>query len=125
MKFVTFLSPAHPNELRLGLLDHDFVIDLAEADPLLPSDIITFLRLGEGGMERARAILKGKSGSSYRMIPYKVVTLLAPIPRPTSMRDGYAFRQHVEAARRNRGVEMIPEFDAFPVFYFTNHQAVI
>jgi fumarylacetoacetate (FAA) hydrolase len=40
------------------------------------------------------------------------------------MRDGYAFRQHVEAARRNRGVPMIEEFDHFPVFYFTNHQAV-
>jgi fumarylacetoacetate (FAA) hydrolase len=40
------------------------------------------------------------------------------------MRDGYAFRQHVEAARRNRGVPMIPEFDHFPVFYFTNHLAV-
>jgi len=51
-------------------------------------------------------------------------TILAPVPRPTSMRDGYAFRQHVEAARRNRGVPMIPEFDDFPVFYFTNHQAV-
>jgi fumarylacetoacetate (FAA) hydrolase len=50
--------------------------------------------------------------------------LLAPIPRPVSMRDGYAFRQHVEAARRNRGVPMIPEFDLFPVFYFTNHLAV-
>ena len=53
------------------------------------------------------------------------VELLAPIPRPPSMRDGYAFRQHVETARRNRGLEMIPEFDQFPVFYFTNHQAVI
>ena len=53
------------------------------------------------------------------------VTLLAPIPRPPSMRDAYAFRQHVETARKNRGLEMIPEFDAFPVFYFTNHQAVI
>jgi fumarylacetoacetate (FAA) hydrolase len=41
------------------------------------------------------------------------------------MRDGYAFRQHVETARRNRGLEMIPEFDQFPVFYFTNHQAVV
>jgi len=51
--------------------------------------------------------------------------LLAPIPRPPSMRDGYAFRQHVETARRNRGLEMIPEFDMFPVFYFTNHQAVV
>ncbi len=57
--------------------------------------------------------------------PISGVKLYAPIPRPTSMRDGYAFRQHVEAARRNRGVEMIEEFDLFPVFYFTNHQAVI
>jgi fumarylacetoacetate (FAA) hydrolase len=58
-------------------------------------------------------------------IPAREVTLLAPIPRPPSMRDGYAFRQHVETARRNRGLDMIPEFDEFPVFYFTNHQAVI
>ena len=40
------------------------------------------------------------------------------------MRDGYAFRQHVATARKNRGLDMIPEFDEFPVFYFTNHQAV-
>ena len=52
------------------------------------------------------------------------VRLLSPIPRPLSMRDGYAFRQHVETARRNRGLPMIPEFDQFPVFYFTNHLAV-
>lgn len=53
------------------------------------------------------------------------VSLVSPIPRPPSMRDGYAFRQHVATARKNRGLEMIPEFDQFPVFYFTNHQAVI
>jgi fumarylacetoacetate (FAA) hydrolase len=53
------------------------------------------------------------------------VSLVSPIPRPPSMRDGYAFRQHVQTARKNRGLEMIAEFDQFPVFYFTNHQAVI
>ncbi len=53
------------------------------------------------------------------------VTLMAPIPKPPAMRDGYAFRQHVVTARRNRGLEMIPEFDEFPVFYFTNHNAVV
>jgi len=52
------------------------------------------------------------------------VVLRAPIPRPPSMRDGYAFRQHVATARKNRGLDMIPEFDEFPVFYFGNHQAV-
>jgi fumarylacetoacetate (FAA) hydrolase len=51
-------------------------------------------------------------------------SLLAPIPRPASCRDAYAFRQHVETARRNRGLPMIPEFDQYPVFYFTNHQAI-
>jgi fumarylacetoacetate (FAA) hydrolase len=50
--------------------------------------------------------------------------LLAPIPNPPSCRDAYAFRQHVATARRNRGVEMIPEFDQYPVFYFTNHNAI-
>ncbi|HEY2513255.1 MAG TPA: fumarylacetoacetate hydrolase family protein, partial [Polyangiaceae bacterium] len=57
--------------------------------------------------------------------PLGSVTLCSPLPRPLSMRDGYAFRQHVETARRNRGLDMIPEFDQFPVFYFTNHQGVI
>ena len=36
----------------------------------------------------------------------------------------YAFRQHVAAARRNRKVPMIPEFDQYPVFYFTNHNSI-
>ncbi|MBO9594537.1 MAG: fumarylacetoacetate hydrolase family protein [Niabella sp.] len=52
------------------------------------------------------------------------VPLLAPVPHPTSCRDGYAFRQHVAAARRNRKVPMIPEFDQYPVFYFTNHNSI-
>ena len=52
------------------------------------------------------------------------IKLLAPVPHPTSCRDGYAFRQHVATARRNRGVDMIPEFDQFPIFYFTNHNAI-
>lgn len=53
------------------------------------------------------------------------VQLLAPIPRPVSMRDGYAFRQHVAAARRNRGLDMIPAFDEIPIFYYTNHLTVV
>jgi fumarylacetoacetate (FAA) hydrolase len=52
------------------------------------------------------------------------IKLLAPVPYPTSCRDGYAFRQHVAAARRNRKVPMIDEFDQYPIFYFTNHQAI-
>jgi len=52
------------------------------------------------------------------------VNLLSPIPQPNSFRDAYAFRQHVETARINRGVKMIKEFDEFPVFYFSNHNSI-
>ena len=72
-------------------------------------------------MPVARALL-ARSGP---LLDPAGVTLLAPVPRPVAMRDGYAFRQHVATARRNRGMEMVPEFDLFPVTYFTNHQAVI
>lgn len=127
MKLVSFLpghvDPLHADvsQARLGRLDGTTVVDLARAtEDRVPSNMIAFLEAGESAMKAAREA-QG-SNASHEL---GEVTLLSPIPRPTSMRDGYAFRQHVEAARRNRGVEMIPEFDLFPVFYFTNHQAVI
>jgi len=49
------------------------------------------------------------------------INLLPPIPKPNSFRDAYAFRQHVQTARENRGIKMLAEFDEFPVFYFSNH----
>jgi fumarylacetoacetate (FAA) hydrolase len=52
------------------------------------------------------------------------VTLLPPIPKPNSLRDAYAFRQHVSTSRTNRGLKMIPEFDEFPVFYFSNQNTI-
>ena len=54
----------------------------------------------------------------------KNVILLPPIPKPNSFRDAYAFRQHVETCRKNRGAEMIAEFDRFPIFYFSNHNCM-
>jgi fumarylacetoacetate (FAA) hydrolase len=83
-----------------------------------------FLALEETGMEMARQTAKQIEAGTLIATPVINYEILAPVPHPTSCRDGYAFRQHVEAARKNRGVEMIPEFDQYPIFYFTNHQAV-
>jgi fumarylacetoacetate (FAA) hydrolase len=46
------------------------------------------------------------------------------VPRPSSLRDGYAFRQHAIALRGHFNLSMIREFDEYPVFYYSNHQAV-
>lgn len=74
--------------------------------------------------QQVDAAIKSGKISTDRGIPYEGQDILAPVPFPTSCRDGYAFRQHVAAARRNRKVEMIAEFDQYPIFYFTNHHSV-
>lgn len=56
--------------------------------------------------------------------PLDQVTLLAPVPVPPSIRDFFAFEQHVATARANRGSEVPKEWYEFPVFYFTNPAAV-
>jgi len=56
--------------------------------------------------------------------PLAEVTLLAPVPRPPSIRDFFAFEQHVATARANRGSQVPKEWYEFPVFYFTNPAAV-
>ena len=143
MKLVTYKSSSH--ELRGGILAGDDVIDLERGFSLhekregRPSDASAVAsRYGSGvlGFVEHADVARAAADALFRWhgheplggdvtVPYTSVTLVSPLPRPPSMRDGYAFRQHVATARKNRGLEMIPEFDQFPVFYFTNHQAVI
>lgn len=51
------------------------------------------------------------------------IKFLSPL-KPTTLRDGYAFEQHVVTANKNRGREVPEEWYQFPVFYFTNPNAV-
>lgn len=100
--------------------------NLMDADERLPKTILPMLEDWENCAAIARdAENRIKSGTlKINSVAFDQVEVLAPVPRPRSCRDAYAFRQHVAAARRNRGVDMIPEFDEYPIFYFTNHNAV-
>jgi fumarylacetoacetate (FAA) hydrolase len=140
MKLISF---SHADRTHLGTYIDGAVMHLQaahtmqrftqqEGDDLLPDDILAFLQLGDEAMATARKVESWFRAEGMPRIVHHTqvsydaseVRLLAPVPRPTSVRDGYAFRQHVEAARRNRGVPMIKEFDEIPIFYFTNHLAV-
>lgn len=46
------------------------------------------------------------------------------VPEIKSLRDFYAFEQHVKTANENRGRDVPKEWYAFPVFYFSNASAV-
>jgi fumarylacetoacetate (FAA) hydrolase len=121
MKMVTYIQRLHE---RLGIMHKGEIYSVSAADPLIPDDMIAFLRGGEAMLERALFLEELLIVGQLSIGPEKEYQLVSPVPRPASCRDGYAFRQHVAAGRRNRGVGMIPEFDQYPVFYFTNHQAV-
>jgi fumarylacetoacetate (FAA) hydrolase len=112
------------NVTSYGVLVNNELYSLPENQSGLPATMNAFLALEEGGMEMARQTVQQIEAGALVANPVSKYEILAPVPHPTSCRDGYAFRQHVEAARKNRGVEMIPEFDQYPIFYFTNHQAV-
>ena len=68
-------------------------------------------------------IAGGAPGDGPRY-PLTQVTLLAPVPVPPSIRDFFAFEQHVATARANRGSQVPKEWYEFPAFYFTNPAAV-
>lgn len=57
--------------------------------------------------------------------PLASVGLLAPIGRPPSIRDFYAFEAHVATARGARGQDVDPVWYELPAFYLTNPAAVI
>lgn len=124
MKLVSYLDDGRE---QLGVLINDFVYDMDVLHPDLPNSMNMFLTYWEDTFPVAQAgelLLKEGTRTSNRGVAINDIQLLAPVPFPASCRDGYAFRQHVAAARKNRKVEMIPEFDQYPVFYFTNHHSI-
>ena len=50
---------------------------------------------------------------------------MTPVPTVASIRDFYAFEQHVKTCRKHRGLEMAPQWYLVPVFYFSNPACVI
>ncbi len=123
MKLVTYSKNGNQ---QLAFYIGDALYDTTAANAQLPATMAQLLNTWEQSIDAMRSteadIKSGKA--TVQGMPYKSANILAPVPNPTSCRDGYAFRQHVAAARRNRKVDMIAEFDQYPIFYFTNHNAI-
>src|SRR5260370_1798830 len=111
MKLVTFRTAeraTHTGVVRDGyviVLDYPTVLELLR-DP--------------DGIAKAQSALD----SAEAAFPLNEVALCSPIPEPPSVRDFYAFEQHVKSARAKRGLGMIPEWYEVPIFYFTNNSEI-
>ena len=118
------LSTYYTSEEHLGIFVSNKLYQVTLLHQDLPNDILDFLEQGEKSMTLLKSCEQRLIDNPDFITSVEDYQLLAPVPRPRSCRDGYAFRQHVATARRNRGLGMIPEFDQFPIFYFTNHNAI-
>ena len=107
MKLVTYLKD---EQEQLAILVNGLLYDTDLLHPNLPISMAMFLNFWEESYPLALAaeqrILSGGLQQLHG-VPFQSSHILAPVPHPTSCRDGYAFRQHVAAARRNRKVDMI------------------
>ncbi|HEY6471013.1 MAG TPA: fumarylacetoacetate hydrolase family protein [Candidatus Dormibacteraeota bacterium] len=115
MRWVTFQQAEDPDEFT-GLVVDGRIHVCAPGTTLLSL-------LGDDG-ERLATTADAVRRDPHNVVDLDAVRLRAPIPRPTTVRDFYAFEQHVRTARQRRGLEMDPDWYELPVFYFSNPYAI-
>jgi fumarylacetoacetate (FAA) hydrolase len=99
------------------------VIDIQHALPEAPGSLQGLLEGWEDWRPKLAQLAAGEAGMNA--VSLQEVKLGAPLPRPNSFRDFYAFEAHVKTARARRGLQMVPEWYQFPVFYFSNAAAIV
>lgn len=144
MKLVTFeITTQLGKQQRLGaIIDGDQIVDLnsayalhlsetqgqsaayQSADAILPSDMIQYFERGARSRKAAQASLEhldstNPTGIRGEQIVYSAdqVNLLAPFPRPASLRDFGVFKTHMDAAALITGKEISPEWFKLPNYY--------
>ena len=101
---------------RIGILDGQSVIDLAQAAPSLPRDMNALIGLGEPGLA---ALRKAQTTAAARL-PLSSVKLLAPIPRPLKniFAVGKNYHEHAKEFEKSgfdaTGGSAIPDL---PIFF--------
>lgn len=115
MRLVRFRAP--DERVWAGTVEGDHVTVALPGDGHAGRGALIDLAMAQ--RHREGAVLK--QGPSYAL---DEVRILPPVPEPPSIRDFYAFEEHVATARKMRGLEMDPDWYELPVFYFTNPHVV-
>ena len=146
MKLVAYTTKKTPNKTRTGLLwgewilDFDEVASVAEKLNIRPPRSIRSLPATptiQQILSKSSKLLDDLQSLSWRVfnrVPpehvHRFMTrtedarIKAPIPSPPTLRDFYAFEDHVKAARVRRGLPMPQEWYEFPAFYYSNPHVI-
>lgn len=114
MRWVTYEGA---DGVRTGVLDGETVRGLAPGTTL--EALLAAGSLAEAGEDARRAPAEVRGLADVR--------LLAPLPRPPSVRDGLCFLDHLRGCYRALGREgpLDPVWSQSPAFYFANADAIV
>lgn len=115
MRWVTYQSG---DGARVGLLDGESIRGLAG-----DATLVDLLAAGNDALSEA-ADSAIRSPAEVRVLAQ--TRLLAPIPRPPTLRDALGFLDHLRAVLRGVGMseELAPAWTQIPAFYFGNSGAI-
>lgn len=133
MKLVTFQANQEP--LRAGLVTRHGVVGLAEAsyallpnETSLPNSVLKLLYLETEGQKQLKQLfelIENTEQLPLEVYPETSIKLASPIYMPGALLDFYTFEQHVKTCRAKRGLDVIPEWYQYPVYYNGNPRSVI
>jgi 2-keto-4-pentenoate hydratase/2-oxohepta-3-ene-1,7-dioic acid hydratase in catechol pathway len=116
MKVVRY---ATPSGAKVGYLEGGLIVPVAPGEGQAGLEAVLDLAMAAAREPDWRPAPAGEG------LPLEGAALLSPVVAPPSVRDFYAFEQHVRTARARRGLEMHPDWYELPVFYFSNPAAII
>lgn len=132
MKLISYYT--QKNSMRAGWIHQNNVYDMEQTYRALieargedispPVSMLDYLNLPQDKKQWLLTSADALKHSLPIIGAEKDIRLASPLPRPNSFRDFYAFEEHVRNARKRRGLDMIPEWYQFPVFYFSNACAI-
>ncbi len=118
MKLITFTQK---NKQKLAaIVDDSQVIDLMRAHQQLFgkryvhfNSLLAFIQAGETARAKAEQCITGIKNLQDEscLLPLEKLTLLAPIPRPVSIRDFMAFEDHIINCIRREGLKKLGDVD--------------
>ncbi len=154
MRFATFLPPTIDVDVdrasSYDLAPHGRAAVVAEAfgDDLLidlelgaraigrsaPSDMLGIIEGGDEVLDIARELVRRAPtgrlgdqpvGDGEVSVAFDLVELLAPLPRPASLRDFYAYEKHVRRGFAKRGEDIPQPWFELPAYYKGNHRSIL
>lgn len=117
MRFISFTTSDNQTP-NLGLLRDDATVDdfgIETGDAL-----IQILGRGKADVEGLEWYLQQYANR----LPLSDVQMQAPLPRPSGLRDFYAFEAHVQAVHALRGQDVPSVWYDMPIFCYANHRSV-